>query len=436
MRAVALALGALIATAAPAAAAEKLTLAEAAQLALRYSPTLAASEAKLAQAHLQIAQTSAGLYPQVALSASALNYRQLDANAISSFGGGLGGANLGGLAPAGGSFNLMQTGLSVTQTLFDGFQTADALAIADATVKLGEVDRANQRRKAVYDTAGAYVSVLRAERLRENAADAARQAEAHVAAARLREKAGSGTRFEVLQAETQLASVKGQVRAADNAVALARLALGNLLGEAVGDRPLEDVALPPQPPADPGEAVERRPEVQSLVWKRQLDGATVDLNRKANFPRATLNGSYNQQGFTSGRSLSVTAGLQWNLIDWGKAGAKVAQSEKDLLQTELTLAQVRRNLGTDVQGARLSRQDARDRLDIAARGAELAREAYRMAEVRHTAGIGTGYDVIDAQAALLQAENAQAQAKYDIQAAEIRLAQALGVELSIPGGQP
>ncbi|MBM3271198.1 MAG: TolC family protein [Candidatus Sericytochromatia bacterium] len=414
----------------------KLTLAEAVRLAVRYSPALAASEARLAQAGHQIAQTRAGVYPQVSLSASALNFRQIDANAISSFGGGLGGANLGGFAPPGGSFNFMQTGVAVSQTLFDGFQTADALAIADATLGMNEVDLANQRRKAAYDAASAYFAVLRAERLARNARDAARQTDAHVAAATVREKAGTGTRFEILQAETQRAAVRGQVRAAENAAALARLNLGNVIGEDLGDRAPETVLLPEGAPGAVAEAVERRPEVQTLAWKRRLDEAAVDLSRKANLPRVSLNGNYSQQGFTSGRSLSVTMGLQWNLIDWGKADAKVAQTEKDLAQTDLLLAQARRNLAADVQGAVLSRQDARDRLEIAERGAGLAREAHRMAEVRYRAGIGTSFDVIDAQTSLLQAENSEAQARFDTQLAEIRLAQALGVELAIPGESP
>lgn len=52
-----------------------------------------------------------------------------------------------------------------------------------------------------------------------------------------------------------------------------------------------------------------------------------------------------------------------------------------------------------------------------------------MAQVRYNAGVGTGYEVIDAQTALVQAQNTYVQANYDRQRAEVRLAEALGVEI-------
>ena len=176
-------------------------------------------------------------------------------------------------------------------------------------------------------------------------------------------------------------------------------------------------------------AVESRPEIQSLQLKRRMDETSISLAGKANMPRAQAQVQYQQQGFTSGRSLMGMASLSWPLIDWGKQDAKVAQTREDLRQTDLNLTLARRNVSVDIQSATLSRQDARDRVQIAQTGLQLAQEAFRMAHVRYRAGMGTSFEVLDAETSLAQSQNTYVQATYDVQAAEIRLVQALGVDL-------
>lgn len=422
-----------------------LTLREALAIAEQNSLPVAVAESKVAQARKKVSENLAPLYPQLTLGGVALSNRQIDSNAIANFGGvggvgglgglgGFGGGNLGGFG-GGGAFNLMQTSLSVSQVLFDGFQTSAALRLADTTVLMTELERANQRRKAGYDVASAYLQALKAEAQREVALKSLSQVESVLDAARKREAAGTGTRLDVLQAQSRLAAAQGQLRAATNGVALARLALDSVLGEPLGDRALDRSGTMPaiavDLEADLEAAVENRPEVQSLHLKRRIDETAIDLAGKANMPKAQAQIQYQQQGFTSGRSLMGLANVSWPLIDWGRQEAKIAQSREDLRQTDLTLTLARRNIAIDIQSATLSRQDARDRVQIAQTGLQLAMEAFRMAQVRYRAGMGTSLEVLDAETSLAQSQNTLVQATYDAQAAEIRLAQALGVDLPV-----
>ncbi|HEY9899439.1 MAG TPA: TolC family protein [Pantanalinema sp.] len=436
----ALALAGVVCAPSSAYAAGTLGLGEAIAIAQRNNLSVAASDAKIAQAKSQINQTYAGLYPQLTLTSSAVNYNIIDSNALigglggmGGLGGGLGGG-LSGATGMGGSFGLIQNSLSVSQVLFDGFQTASALKIADASVKMSELDRSNQLRKSAYDTARGYLQVLKASSLREVALRAVEQSQSHLEVARIKERAGTGTRFDVLQAEAQLANVQGQLRSVTNTVELARLSLGTTMGEPVGDRRLApDLALPRLEATmdlNLQDAVENRPEFQTLVLKRRIDEATVDLNRKANLPKAQAQAQYSQQGLGTGRNFMLMAGLSWTVLDWGKAEAKVSASTLDLAQTDLSIESARRNLSMDVQSSLLNRQDARDRVAIAQKGLQVSQESHRMSQVRYSAGVGTGYEVIDAQTQLVQAQNNYVQATYDLQSAEVGLAQALGVDLS------
>lgn len=435
MKPLSLALLLILSTPGRAGAEEVLGLSQAITTAQQNSLAVATSESKLLQARTQIDQTYSGLYPQLSLSTNGSSNRQIDSGALPSLGGGGSLASLAALfgGAGGGASNMIQTSLSVSQVLFDGFQTADALRLADASVKMSEVDRSNQWRKAGYDAANSYMQVLRAQGLYEVSLKSVSQARAHVETARLREHAGTGTRFEVLQAESQLANVQGQLRSAMNGVELARLALGNALGEPLGNRTLaQAVSLPSLEfnlESELSPALENRPELQTLLLKRRMDEANLDLNRKANYPKAQAQAQYSQQGLGTGRSLMVAAGLTWTLVDWGKADAKVSASRQDLRQTDLNLELTRRVLASDIQSALFSRQDARDRLLIAQKGLQVSQETFHMAQIRYNAGVGTGYDVIDAQAMLVQAQNNYVQANYDVQSAEIRLAQALGMDL-------
>ncbi|MEB3203280.1 MAG: TolC family protein [Candidatus Sericytochromatia bacterium] len=455
-----------------------LTLAEAVASARARALSVAVADAKVAQAKEFITQTYAGLYPQVTANASGLMFKQIDSNAIGlggfgglgGMGGGFGGAGggaamggMGGLGALGGMggfggfggasdapFMLMTSGLNVSQVLFDGFQTQAGLRLAEASLAMGEEDRRAQLRKAGYDAAGGFLQVLRASSLLEVATQAQRQAQSHVEAAVRRFKAGTGTKFEVLQAQSRLASVEGQLRSASGGLELARLALGTALGEPLGQRALEAQPVVPEvafePARDLGPAVEQRSEIQTLEAKRRMDEANVTLAETSVYPKVIGSASYTQLGIATGRSLNVSASLQVPVVDWGRNASKVASGRLDLVQTDLQLTQLRRALSTDITAAWLGRQEARDRVRIAQEGLAVAAEAQRLSEVRFKAGVGTGYEVIDAQTALTQARTGYVQARYDAFAAELRLAQSLGLDpvalvatgagLSSTGGRP
>jgi outer membrane protein TolC len=433
---------------APVHAADLLTFARTIELGAERGLGVATSRSRVEQARLQIASTKAGGGPSLSLSSSAFSFKQIDSNAILGLGGGfggMGGLGLGGLGMmgmggmggfgggGGGAFTLLTTSLSLNQTVFDGHSLEDNMAIARDGLDLAEIDGLQQVRRAQFEAAQAYLQVLRARSLRHVALEGVAQARSHVESATLREKAGTGTRFEVLQAETQVASALGQLRAASSQLDIARLGLENLLAEPLGDRELEESIPLPRLAFDPAsgldEALGRRLELLSLTRKRELDGHAMTLAQHGTLPRASVGASYQQQGLGTGRAINVTGSLQWSLWDNGRTALQVARAAEDRHQTDLTLEQTRRGLTLEIRSALLGRQDATERLAIAQRGLVLSQESHRLAEVRYRAGVGTGFEVIDAQAALVQAQNTLVQARYDLLAAEVRLAQALGCDL-------
>jgi outer membrane protein TolC len=73
--------------------------------------------------------------------------------------------------------------------------------------------------------------------------------------------------------------------------------------------------------------------------------------------------------------------------------------------------------------------EARDRERVALKGVEQARQAFSIERANYELGRGTINDLLDAQAAQLEAELALAQARHDIVFSAVALARAAGRDL-------
>jgi len=446
--------GVALAPASPAAAQElsQLTLVEAIAIAERNAPTVRAAEFGLESAEARVTEITGGAFPQLSLSTSAFSFNMLGTGSggagLGMMGmggmGGLGGmSGMGGLGMMGGLGGLGMMGLggggntttqvqlSANQVLFDAFQTQDGLKIADSTRDLARVEILSARRRAQFDAANAYLGVLRAESLLEVSRVALEQARAHVEQAQLRERSGVGTRFEVLQAQTQLANTQGQFSQASNRVELARLSLGTALGVSAMNARLDSALTLPRAAVSTAvyeAAIANRLEVQQIDLKREMDETTVTLRSRAYLPTVAGIGMLTYQPGSMSYYL-LGASMNWTLVNGGKTKAQIAQAEAEVAKDLAQLESVRRQVALDIQNALSARTEAIDRVAIAQQGVAAAAEGYRLAQVRFQAGMGTGLEVIDAQTSLAQAQSNLVQAQYDVQAAELRVTQALGLEL-------
>jgi outer membrane protein TolC len=73
--------------------------------------------------------------------------------------------------------------------------------------------------------------------------------------------------------------------------------------------------------------------------------------------------------------------------------------------------------------------EARDRERVALKGVEQARQAFSIERANYELGRGTINDLLDAQAALLEADLALTEARHDVAYAAVSLARAAGRDL-------
>ncbi len=374
-----------------------------------------------------------GVRPQLSLSSKGSTYNLQDSSAASSLGSPTGLSNYATPTGQGGkSPSVLQNSMSISQVLFDGFRTKDELTLVDLEKKSGDWDVFIARQNALNDVTNAYLNALRMEGLLQVSLASERAALGHLAQSLDRQKARMGTRFEVLQAKTQLSKVRGEVSKAKNAAILAKLTLFNAINISPQQAPLQEV----RPLRTVGfdlkqssEAVDNRAELKQLFLKKQVDQKNIELNDRSYLPTVSGVGSYSMQGSGTDRYWMMEVNSQWNLFDGGHTRAKSNQTKLDLAMDEATIEQAEAALGLEIEKSLRDRDEAKERFQIADEGLIFAKESVLLAESRYTAGMGTSIEVIDAQTSLTQAEQDRIGAHYDLQAAELNLAKALGIDL-------
>jgi outer membrane protein len=311
--------------------------------------------------------------------------------------------------------NLWDGYASVRQTLWS-FSLGKAIRAAGYAEHLGEENVRSARQDTALRAVFAYNAHLLALEQVKVAETVVHQKEKQLEMARNRRGAGVATDLEVLRFEVDLANVRTTLLRLQGAADLARGDLNAVMVEPT-NKPIEptDTLEFVETPADQQqvvrEAVSSRPEIKAVSWNEKIYDEAIGIYKADMQPRLDFNGAFGwsvreTQNFFEPNykkwSLSVT--LKVPVFDGWRTAGRVAQARADRDK----VGQDRVALETLID---LEAKQAVDRLRVAAsvfRAAELnvtqARKALDMTEANYRLGAATPLDVLDAQAALTQAE--------------------------------
>jgi outer membrane protein TolC len=137
-------------------------------------------------------------------------------------------------------------------------------------------------------------------------------------------------------------------------------------------------------------------------------------------------------GWFGDRTMGVN--FSWPLFDGLRAKGAIDLAQAQLDVAEIALAQEREAVALEVARARA--ELSRSRAVFAARRQTVteAGEAFRLASLRYSRGIGTSLEVSDSQFQLLISQTDEAQSAVDLYLAAAELARALGRPIPLPGG--
>jgi len=390
------------------------------------NPQLNAQRAQVRATDENVPQALSGYRPKASITASA-GYQYLDSQ--SSVGGGAPNLfiNHGADAPR-------SAGLTVTQTLFNGEQTANKTRAAE-----GQVSGAREALRVLEQTvllsaATIYMDYLRDSAIVEVDRSNTRVLEQTLKQTRDRFNVGEVTRTDVAQAEAQLAAGKTQQLTAESNLTTTRSNFRRIIGN-------EPAALAPGSPVDRflpatlAASVElglvENPNVTAAMFGIDVNFLTVKVNEGALLPTVSLQASVNQsyeQQLTTFRSFSAAAVAQIAvpIYQGGAEYSLIRQSKETLAQQRLVLDQTRDQARANVVTA--WGQLEAGKAQVASAQSQVTASEIALNGVREEAKAGqrTTLDVLNAQQALVNARVALVTAQHDRVVASYAVLNAIG----------
>ncbi len=341
-----------------------------------------------------------------------------------------------------GQTHTLVTGIKFEQPLFLGGAAWNGYQLAKLGYDLTESQYEMTRESVLLDATTAYLSLLFARLLIDMSQQAVETADENLQQVREMKKVGKASRFDVLRAEVQLASVKPQLISAQNNVRLAESRLRMVLNLPANQKLLVTETLQYVPDPLLGEKVEdlvqmafeKRPEMQALVTQKAMAQKQVDISRSTLTPKVMFSTTYQYQGekettdftqddffksFNSSISINLPLFSGWQnqtQIQQAKINQRILDDQEAMLQQAIR---------EEVESAFFTIQEAEEKVLSQIKLVEQAQEALRLAQLRYREGSSTQLDVMNAEVALNQARMSHYQSLFEYNLARTQLQKAL-----------
>jgi outer membrane protein len=392
------------------------------------NPQLNAQRAQVRSTDENVPQALSGYRPKVALTATA-GYQYTDVNTTA---GGSPTAIV--RTEIHGTNAPRSAGLTVSQTLFNGQQTANKTRAAESQVSGAREALRVLEQTVLLAAATIYMDYLRDSAIVEVQKSNVRVLEQTLKQTRDRFNVGEVTRTDVAQSEAQLAAGNTQLLAAEATLTTTRANFRRIVGN-------EPQQLAPGSPVDrflpgtlPG-AVElsliENPNVTAAMFGIDVNFLQVKVNEGALLPTVTLQASVQQsyeQTMTIFRSFGASAIAQVAVPIYNGGGeySLIRQSKENLAQQRLNLEQVRDQTRANTVTA--WGQLVAGKAQVASAQAQVTASEIALNGVREEAKAGqrTTLDVLNAQQALVNARVALVTAQHDRVVASYAVLTAVG----------
>jgi outer membrane protein TolC len=405
-----------------------LTLEEAVAIALEQNQDLQEAKLSYDRAEYQRQEAIAAEYPnltnQTQLVYSDTTSNELQAEAL-------------GRDPGNGSTSLNNR-IEVSYDLYTGGSRSGQISVAEARLKIAELEVARITKETRLDTETAYYDLQSADFQTAIEAAAVNNAKQSLDDADKLERAGLGTKFDVLRAQVDLANAEQRRIRAEANQNIARRKLAQILNLApkadprAADEPgiagvwelsLEDSILL---------ALQQREELRQQLLEWEISGHQAEIALANIRPQVSVFANYDlldvfDDDLNVADGVSVGGRIFWNLFDGGAASARAKQEKVNQQISETRFVNQTDQIRLAVENAYYDLQASDRNIQTASIAVDLADESLRLARMRFKAGVGTQTDVIAASTELNTARNNLLQAITDYNRAYAQLKRAVSV---------
>ncbi len=290
-----------------------------------------------------------------------------------------------------------------------------------AEVENAEAGELEQRFSAALETESSYYDVLVNQELARVALERVARAQQGLGVARARVASGAAVQTDSLQLVLELTRAQVEVLRQRNALLTARLELGRRVG---GSGPVDavpfDTAAARDLPLSRSEALQaaldQGPQYRAAQAGERSAEADLRAQRSDYLPTLSVGGlhqRYDTEFFPGASNISsVTFSLSFPLWDNGRREIEVSRARVNRDVARVIREDMERTVRRDVISAYDTYETSRAAVQLAGVAVTVARENYRMQEMRYRAGASTILDLLDAQVSVAEAEAGLVQARY------------------------
>jgi len=397
------------------------------------NPVLNAQRASLRAQDEAVPQALSGYRPRVSVTASVGNQYTQTLSKTATAGGPVYTGSRADLTPH-------SVGLTATQTLFNGFQTANRTRQAEAQVSSGRATLAFTESTVLLQAATAYMNLLRDAAILDLQRRNVEVLQEQLRQTRDRFKVGEVTRTDVAQAESRLAAGRAQVLTAESNYISSKAAYRQQIGVEPG-RLAAASPVDRYTPRTLAAAIEAgrefNPAVAAAMFGIDVALLQVKINEGALLPTVTAQVNVQQSWEVSPIIMkqldaSIVGQVTVPIYQGGQEYSLIRQSKETLGQQRISLDTTRDQVQANVTQA-WGQLDAA-KAQIQATQAQVNSAEIALNGVREEACVGqrTTLDVLNAQQELVNARVALVTAQHDRVVASYTLLSAVG-GLSVGG---
>lgn len=246
---------------------------------------------------------------------------------------------------------------------------------------------------------------------------------------------GVAAGIDVLRAQVQLQAQRQRVLALENELAKEKLSLARAIGLPQGqefsqtDGFLTGLPVLPNMEEALATAIDARPDYRRAT---ALIRAAEESRKSAlgrSMPSVQVNADYGDIGRTpafSHGTMTLQGTLSIPIYNGGRTRAELLESEAILEQRRAEAANLRDRIEYEIRTANLDIQSAAEQVQVAQAAKDLAGQQLGQARDRFAAGVATSLEVVQAQEAIVTADENYISSLYALNLAQAALARAMG----------
>jgi outer membrane protein len=333
-----------------------------------------------------------------------------------------------------GPYQIINAGPAFSQTIVD-FPKIRAYQIGREGTRQARADEQTAREIVVNAVVDQYILILRALATRDAAKSRVALAQRLYEQATELQKTGIGLNIDTVRANVELQNERQNLIDAETLTHTTRYGLAALL-DLPRDQDLEVAdhldffdlpALDKRTLLD--EALTSRPEIHSFNSQQRIAKLTTDAAGEQRLPQLDFSGFWYYQGsrFNNGiPAYTYAISLEFPIFTGGRIRAEEARAKLEEQHVAENRRQLEAQIVDEVKSALDELTAARNSVDVANLGLQLAQEEVAQAQRRFAAGVTTNVEVITAQDELARANDNQIAALYQFNLSRAALARATG----------